>query len=110
MDFGILEFLNAIYIWLTEGIYAFFTELVTWALKKYLIYYYETTKWGLEFAWGIAESLIDELNLSEDLMTAFSALPLSTQQILSFFKIPEFLNLMMSALGTRLVLKYVPFI
>lgn len=65
---------------------------------------------SLLFAWDVAESILDELNLSVLITQSFNALPETTKQTMAFFKIPEFLNLVISAFTTRLVMRFLPFI
>lgn len=104
------EFLDFIYGWITTGIYAFAKDAFSWMIQKMLIGYYESVKWSIEFAWDIAQDVLNELNISNQIMSAFNALPGTTKQVMVFFRIPEFLNLILSAFTTRLILKFVPFL
>lgn len=104
------EFFDYLYEWFTSGLYDFAMQFVAWALKKMLIFYYEAAVASIEFAWGTVQIVLDDLNISSFLLDSISDMPVTVQQVIVFFRIPEFINLILSALGTRLVLRIVPFV
>ena len=104
------EFFDTIYEFISSGIYDLLKGSIAWLIEKALIAYYTSATWSLQFAWDIAETILTDLNISATIITYFDALPQNTKQIMAFFKIPEFINLVVSAFTTRLVLRFVPFI
>ncbi|WP_417584874.1 DUF2523 family protein [Nitrincola sp.] len=103
-----IEFFNAVYEWLNSGIYGFFTELSAYFIKQSVLGYFQFLYVMIPFAWGIAQSILNDLNLSSHLNSAFSSLGSDVLGYLTFFNIPEALNTVISAYVTKFVLKFIP--
>lgn len=96
--------LQAISDWLDLGIFAFFAaffkELVAWlVIAKIKIMIFTIT-----FSWEVAKVIIFNLHLSNFIQTAWNSFDSITMGYLSFFKIPDCINVMVQAYITRLTL------
>lgn len=104
--------MEALFSWITEffstGIYelitAAFASLIEWLMLLKL----KTMLWTLEFAWNIANTLIANLGITSALNAAWSSFDSVTLSNLMFFKVPDAVNMILSALGTRFVLRFLP--
>lgn len=99
-------FFNDVSEFQNSGIYTFCTELfaqfviyVTVAIIEFKIY-------AITFAWDVAKEVITQLNLSNSLTSAWSLIDSKTLQILSFFNIPDAINIIVSAKITKFVLRF----
>lgn len=103
-----LDALQAIYNWLTGGIYTFFTSafqsLMEWLLVSALQY----MLWAINFGWGIAQGIISDLQISQHLNAALGGFPPQVAGLLLYFKIPEVMLNITSAYITRFVLRFIP--
>lgn len=104
------EFLQSISDFFQQGIYTWFEETAKYLITTGMIWFIEAQIWSLQFAWEIAQGVISSLNLSSQITASFNGLPADVLNGVKFFKIPEALNLLFTALVTRLVLNMVPFL
>lgn len=102
------QFFDDVYEFIFEGIYDFVMGAIIWLIARIFILYIDANIWMIGFAWSIAQEIIEGLSFSDFLNSSLDALPLATKQALVFFKIPEALNMLASALATRIVLKFMP--
>lgn len=106
----IFDFFNAIYEFITSGIYS----LAVAAFKAFVEYWTLATIkgaiWSLSFAWDMAKTILQDLNLSQHINSAWSAMPAAAAQALSYFRIPEVINNIATGFVMRLVLRFIPFI
>ncbi|MEN9481583.1 MAG: hypothetical protein RLZZ298_2978 [Pseudomonadota bacterium] len=103
------EFLQSIADFFTTGIYAWFMSAIAYVMESALVWYFELKISTLTFAWNIAKNVLTALHLSTQLQTSMSSLPPSVASGIAFFRVPEAINMIMSAGVTRLVLRYMPF-
>ena len=104
------EFLNSIADFFTTGIYLFVVDASAYLLSTAIIWYWKIKLAGLEFAWSIAQGVLSNLNITQSLQTFWGALPSEVSAGASFFRVPEALNLILSALATRFVMSLIPFV
>lgn len=103
-----LDFFDAVYNWLYSGSYGFFTELSAYFIKQSVLAYLKFLYFVIPFAWGIAQSILNDLNISTYLNAAWSEFPPHVLGYLTFFNIPEALNIVISAHVTKFVLRFIP--
>lgn len=100
----LIEGIQFILDWLNNGIFLFFDEffkqLVAWLVVAKL----QFMLWTLQFSWGVASTIIVNLNLGAYIQQAFASLDSQLLGYLNFFKIPESINLILQAYITRLTL------
>lgn len=88
-DSGIYQFLTEVFgefvIWLTVGAIKFKTFMVV-------------------FAWDVAQEILNSLNISSALQAAWGALDSKLLMMVTYLKIPDAINVLISARVTRYVL------
>jgi hypothetical protein len=90
----------------TSGIYQFFKEWFAEFVKWFYVSWYKSKLFAITFAWDVAQEILGSLNLSSAIEEAFGMLDSKVLAIISFFRIPEALNIILSAYTTRLVLTF----
>jgi len=90
-----------------NGIYTFFTELFAEAIQHYLIATIEFKIFMLGFAWDVAKAILDNLSINTQLTAAWSKIDSNTLKMLTAFKIPDALNIVLSGSVTRFVLRFI---
>lgn len=105
---SIIAFFQEISDFITSGIYDFFVQAGIWILQKMIIGWLETKLWALKFSWDIASGFISSVGISDLVSQAFSGLPGTVMSAVSFFRIPEGINILLSCGVTRFVLRFVP--
>jgi hypothetical protein len=78
-------------------------------IKAYLISEIEFKIFMLKFAWDVAKELLTSLNISPLIASAWSQLDSRVLQFITFFRIPEGINLLISAYTTRFVYRFTSF-
>jgi len=108
MDFlnDVIAFFNHITDFLYNQLYGFVTEafaqFVIWstvaAIKFKIVM--------IGFAWDVAQDIISQLNLSAYIDNAFASLDSDLFDFICFLRVPEFVNMVMSAYVTRYVMSF----
>ncbi|MEI6747373.1 MAG: DUF2523 family protein [Methylococcaceae bacterium] len=91
----------------STGIYQFFTKWFAEFLKWWVVGWYKFKLQAITFSWDVASEILSSLNLSTVVTSAFSQLDSKVISIISFFRIPEALNMILSAYVTRLVMTFI---
>lgn len=106
---SVVAFFGAIDGWFGEEIYNF----ATWAFSQLVQYIIlASIKFqilAVTFAWDVASQLLADLNISSFISEAWGSIPGDLSSVLGFFGVPEAVNILISALGTKFVLRFVPF-
>lgn len=102
------EFLQAIYEFVSNGIYQFFVDAIAYFLKYLVIFWINMKTQGLLFAWNIAESTINALNVGQQIQPVWNSLSSDVRSNASFFRVPESLNILLTAFMTRFVMSMLP--
>jgi len=111
MDFfdSVVARLNSIYEFITSGIYDFFVDSFALLVEYLTVSSIKFTIWSMSFAWDVSKSIIEDLGISDTLNNAWSTLPGDTVSILSFFGVPDMVNMLVTAIITSYTLKFIPF-
>lgn len=102
------EFLQSMSDFFQTGIYGFFTEWASELVTSLMIAAIEWKLWSLQIAWNAAQGFITALDLSSHVADGFALLPADVSSALSFFRVPEAVNLLMTAGATRFALSFIP--
>lgn len=102
------DLLNFVTEWFSTGIYNFFTAAFASFMEWLILGSLEMKLWLLKFAWGTARVVLANLGVSNLLQQAWGQFDGDTASTLMFFRIPEGLNMILSAFTTRFVLKFLP--
>lgn len=90
---------------ITDGVPSFFTRLVAWVVEFYIyikfMMYLETIK----FAWSVAELILQDLSISENLASMFNSMPSSIRAFAFDCRIVDAINVVLNAYFTRIVLR-----
>jgi len=107
---SLLVFFQWIWDFFTSGIYTFVKDGLVLLTKGAIYTYVKLQLLALDVAYETAQSLMSDLGVSDAVRQRWAGLPAEVASTLSFFGIPQALNIIFSALSTRFVLKFVPFI
>jgi hypothetical protein len=89
------------------GIYDFFVDWFALFVIDYTIALVKFKIYMVGFAWDIAQSALDQIDLSGQLSEAWSGVNSHVLDALTFFNVPDALNIILSAYVTRYVLKLI---
>jgi hypothetical protein len=99
------DLLAKIYEFLIVGIYDFIVVAIGYLFAKLFLLWLEIKLWSISFAWDIAKEFLATMNLSGLINSSFSGLSQNSRAALQFFRVPEAINILMSACATRYVMK-----
>lgn len=102
------EFFDFIHEWINSGVYDFFTEFAAFLIEMATLSYLKFLNFVIPFAWGIAKEIIEDLNISSMINSAWGDLPDMSRAVLTAMKIPEVINTVISGAVTKYVLKFIP--
>lgn len=102
------EFLQSLSDFIMTGIYTFFEEAAKYGITTLLIWWVKAQIWGITFAWEIGQSVLAGFNVAAQVSTAFASLSPEVSAGIAFFRVPEAVNILLSAGATRFVLNMVP--
>lgn len=106
----IIAFFQFIWDFLTHGIYDFVKEAMVLLTKGAIYSFIQMQIFALDVAYSTAQSLLSDLGVSQAVREKYGALPSDIVNGLNYFGIPQALNIVFSALSTRFVLRFVPFV
>lgn len=93
----------------TTGLYQYTVKAVAWFVQWYTVMWWKAKLAALTFSWSVAQQLITNLNISGYLNNAYSALDSRTMALLAYFRIPEAINMILSAAITKFVFRFLGF-
>lgn len=92
--------------WLFTGIYDFVVDTASYLIQLSIKLSLVSTLALVEFSWDIAKDMMDDLGISELIDSMYSNFSSQIMDVLLFFKIPEFINSIMSAYMTKFVFSF----
>ncbi len=93
----------------TGGIYDLIVAATAWFVKWAVAAMWSAKLAALEFSWDVAQELLTSLNISSHLNNAWNSLNSQVLQLLTFFRVPEALNIVFSAATTKFVFRFLGF-
>ena len=102
-----MEFLTESLQWFVDffaddtGI-GFFDRLQAYAFLAWV----QIQKFAIQNAWNVAKAVIETLDISSALESAFTGLDSTVAQFITILKVPEFINLIVQAHVTKAVLGF----
>ncbi|SDF75231.1 DUF2523 family protein [Phytopseudomonas seleniipraecipitans] len=106
----IIQFFQWVWDFLSVGIYAFVKDAMVLLTKAAMYSWIQIQLIALEVAYEAAQGVMADIGVAEAVRQRYGDLPGDVASTLSFFGIPQALNIIFSALSTRFALKFVPFI
>lgn len=97
---GAIDFFND----LPDKSDSYWERIIVWLLIAYL----EAKLYMLEIAYEIASALITAVGISDAINSAWTNVPVTARAVLTYLKIPEAINMIISAVITRFVLGFMP--
>lgn len=99
------------YVWnfLSSGIYDFVKDGMVLLTKGAVYAWFQIQVFALEVSYEAAQGIVSDLGVADAVRQRYAGLPADVVSALSFFGIPQALNIIFSALSTRFVLRFVPF-
>lgn len=100
------NFFTDVMAWLQSGLYDFFTEWFSAFMIWSTVGTIRFQIWAVGFAWDVAQQVLDQLNISSALSAAWAQLDSQVLNALTFFNVPDAINVLLSARVTRFVLNF----
>lgn len=91
------------------GFYQKLTEFTAWFIRWWVVGMFKAKIAALTFAYDVAQELLTQLNISSYLNAAYANLESRTLAMLTFFRIPEAINIILSAATTKFVFRFLGF-
>lgn len=102
------EFLESIALFFQVGIYEWFEQAAKYLTQSFILWYIDCQIWGLQFAWEVAQGVLTSLNASQHIASGMAMLSPEVSAGINFFRVPEALNLLLTAGMTRFVMNMIP--
>lgn len=107
---GMNGFTQDMWNWFYQGMYDFTKEVMV-AMTKAMIYaYFSSMIFAAEIAYEVVQDIVQGLGITQQIQSAYSTIPEDMRNTLAFFRIPEALTIIFSAIPTKMAMKFVPFI
>ncbi|MCQ8104684.1 DUF2523 domain-containing protein [Methylomonas sp. SURF-2] len=106
---AIVEVGQTVSDFITTGIYNLLTQFTAWLIKHSVIAYWKMKLAAIAFSWDVAQELITSLNISAFINEAWSYLDSRMVSMFVYFRIPEAINLIVSAGFTKFVMRFIGF-
>lgn len=103
------DFFDFIYDFIASGIYEFYVDVTAFFLQKFTVWWIKAKIFGLVFAWDVAKVILQDLDLSSHIQSSWNLIDPAYKGTLTFFRIPEVINNLLTALTTKFVLRMLPF-
>lgn len=103
----IAGFINDLWLFIQTGLYQFFTEwfaaFVIWSTVAML----KAKLQLISFSWDVAQSVLVQLDISSFLASAWSQMDSEILNVITFFHVPDAINIILSASMTRYVMRFI---
>lgn len=100
----LLDLSELIYWFFTEGLLEYADSVLVAMGAHVVVWYLKIKLYGLQLAIGIATEVITTIGITGAIETSFNSLDSKTLQVVSFFKIPQCIEIIMSGWFTRMIL------
>ena len=90
------------------GITYLLQQFYSWAIQKFTVFWIGMQIEMMQFAWGVARDILNDMGVSQKIMQSLGMLPSQVQSALAFFRMPECLMNVLTAYTTRFVMRFVP--
>ncbi|THG82149.1 DUF2523 domain-containing protein [Pseudomonas sp. A-1] len=104
------QFFQAGWDWINEGIYQLLKDFLVVLTKAAIYAYLKATVLCLEVAKEVVQDIFADLNFSSRVESAYNSIPSNVRSTLDFFGVPQAITVILSAIPTKLAMRFVPFI
>lgn len=106
----VMQFFQAAWDFITSGIYEFTKEALKAATKVVIYSYLQGLLMAIEVAYEVFDELMAGLGVTQAISSYWGSVDSKVRNFVSFFGIPDAINMLTSAIGTRFVMRFIPFI
>ena len=100
------NYFNVVIEFLVSGIYELIVEFLSMFVIFFMTLFFMISAAMMQISWDVAKSILDTLNVSAMINSAWGQVDNELMPYLSFFRLPEAFNNILSAYATRLVMKF----
>ena len=120
MDFGIdLSFIGSFFKdiydfvvffidYLSNGVFDVLSKVLTYWIQQFTVWSIEWSIFVLALSFDVGSNLLNDLNISTVLNSAYSNLDNNTIYFLSVLRFPEIVNNILSGLATGFAMSFIP--
>jgi len=106
---AVVEFHDTVTNFISETVYDLLAKWTAWFIEWWAVAWIKIKIQALIFSYKVAQNLIADLNLSAFLNQAWSSLDSKMLSMLVFFRVPEAVNIILSAGMTKFVFRFLGF-
>ncbi|WP_347986041.1 DUF2523 domain-containing protein [Methylomonas sp. AM2-LC] len=106
---AIVSVQNEVSEFVDTGIYDLLTKFTAWLIQWLTVAWFKAKLLALTFSYSVAQQMLTNLNISSYLTTTYSNLDSQTFAAINFLRIPDAINLMISAAMTKFVYRVLGF-
>jgi hypothetical protein len=103
-------FIQDFWNWIYLGVYDFIKEVLVVLTKAIIYAYFQSLIFAAEIGYEVVQDIFNDLGVTQQVQNAYSTIPEDMRNTLAFFRIPEALTIIFSAVPTRWAMKFIPFI
>lgn len=103
-------FINWVWSWFYTGIYDLLKSFLVVLTKASIYASLQATLFALDIAYTTVQEILADIGVIAQLQSYWNGIPTEVRNYLDFFNIPQGLMLVLSAIPTRMALRFVPFI
>lgn len=92
-----------------ELVLVFFYDAMVQLVSSIIIKMMESSVMLVKFSWDVAKQILTDLGVTQLIDHAWNSLESETLKVMKYMRIPEALDIILSARVTRFVLAYMPF-
>jgi hypothetical protein len=104
---SILDFANQILDFIHNGIYGLITHVFSNFIAWFMVGVIKSKIFAMTFAWAIAKQVLDQLQISTYLSQAWASLDYQVLMLVTYLRLPDALNIVLSARLTRFVMDFI---
>lgn len=104
-----LEFMQ-MWPYYLQNLDVFYEDYVEFLLKHLTNFSFWFAERSLNVAYEITDEFLSSFNYQDNMQSAWNMLPDTSRAILGYLRLPECINIVISALGTKFVMRFIPFI
>lgn len=102
------SFFQDIWDFVNSGVYQFFKDAMVIFTKAAIYSYFQFKIFMVNIAYDVVQEIITDTGVVAVVQSAWSSIPGDMQSMLAFFKIPQGLTLVFTAIPTRWAMKFIP--
>lgn len=106
---SVVELTQTISNFFTTDLVDLLTRFTAWSIQWIVVAMWKAKLAGLIFSWGVAQQIITNLGISSYLNTAWASLNSQMLNMLTFIRVPDAVNMILSASVTKFVFKFLRF-